>query len=311
MCRTLHDRKESHPAFPGAKHAKNNRRGFTLIEMLVVIAVIAILVSIAIPTVTVATEKAREAVDLSNVRSAYSKVMLAAMMGDTSQAGDVTYMHDRWYINVNLTQQKAGWQSGSGITISGITPSDSLHWVGNPAPGSVCTVSYSSESGAVLAWVYNFAEIMNTITVPGGSYDGQTVTQMLHEDGFTMLESSGSTGRLIGSEIKHQLGLNTVDDFSYKILPARGMGSDYYEIYISTDHTLKTNAGKNQSKVGSTTVTGYIYKIEPNGASTLVKVGTPQEIDIYTNGQGQEKLDVYGDQNAKRTPTNRVYTWDD
>lgn len=44
-------------------------KGFTLIEMLVVIAIIAVLVSIVIPTVTSATTKAEAAVDAANLRS--------------------------------------------------------------------------------------------------------------------------------------------------------------------------------------------------------------------------------------------------
>lgn len=46
-----------------------NKKGFTLIEMLVVIAIIAVLVSIVIPTVTSATTKAEAAVDAANLRS--------------------------------------------------------------------------------------------------------------------------------------------------------------------------------------------------------------------------------------------------
>lgn len=45
-----------------------NRKGFTLIEMLVVIAVIAVLVAIVVPTVTSATAKAKAATDAANLR---------------------------------------------------------------------------------------------------------------------------------------------------------------------------------------------------------------------------------------------------
>ena len=46
-----------------------NKKGFTLIEMLVVIAIIAVLVAIIIPTVTAATTKANAATDAANLRS--------------------------------------------------------------------------------------------------------------------------------------------------------------------------------------------------------------------------------------------------
>lgn len=46
-----------------------NKKGFTLIEMLVVIAIIAVLVSVIIPTVTAATDKAAAATDAANLRS--------------------------------------------------------------------------------------------------------------------------------------------------------------------------------------------------------------------------------------------------
>lgn len=46
-----------------------NKKGFTLIEMLVVIAIIAVLVSIIVPTVSTATTKAKAATDAANLRS--------------------------------------------------------------------------------------------------------------------------------------------------------------------------------------------------------------------------------------------------
>lgn len=64
-----------------------NKKGFTLIEMLVVIAIIAVLVSIIIPTVTAATVKAEAAVDAANLRSVMGQLngVLATANKMTSQ----------------------------------------------------------------------------------------------------------------------------------------------------------------------------------------------------------------------------------
>ena len=63
-----------------------NRKGFTLIEMLVVIAIIAILVAIIIPTVSNATEKAKQATDLANVRSMVAQYQIDLLNGDTTKS---------------------------------------------------------------------------------------------------------------------------------------------------------------------------------------------------------------------------------
>ena len=53
---------------------KINRKGFTLAELLIVVAIIAVLVAVAIPIFGSQLEKSREAADLANVRSAYAQV---------------------------------------------------------------------------------------------------------------------------------------------------------------------------------------------------------------------------------------------
>ena len=62
----------------------NNEKGFTLLEMMIVVAIIAVIVVISIPVFTGVMEKGREATDLANVRSAYAEVMIAAIQEDTS-----------------------------------------------------------------------------------------------------------------------------------------------------------------------------------------------------------------------------------
>ena len=57
-----------------------------MMELLTVIAILAVLVAIIIPVFSGYLEKSREAVDLANVRSAYSEVAVAVSVGDTECA---------------------------------------------------------------------------------------------------------------------------------------------------------------------------------------------------------------------------------
>ena len=85
----------------------NNRKGFTLAELLIVVAIIAVLVAVAIPVFTAQLEKAREATDIANVRSAYAEVMtnyLTHKDGETVQA-----------VTVEAKQTIASWQGPTGF----------------------------------------------------------------------------------------------------------------------------------------------------------------------------------------------------
>ena len=59
-----------------------NKKGFTLIEMLVVIAIIAVLVAIIIPVTVSATTKANAATDAANLRSVLGQANSLLMMKD-------------------------------------------------------------------------------------------------------------------------------------------------------------------------------------------------------------------------------------
>lgn len=58
-----------------------NKKGFTLMEMLVVIAIIAILVTILVPAISSSLRKAKEATDVANLRAAYAQYQLAMIDG--------------------------------------------------------------------------------------------------------------------------------------------------------------------------------------------------------------------------------------
>ena len=52
----------------------NKRKGFTIMEMLIVVAIIAILAAIAIPVFSSSLHKARVAADIANVRAYYAEL---------------------------------------------------------------------------------------------------------------------------------------------------------------------------------------------------------------------------------------------
>ena len=58
---------------------KNNKKGFTLAELLIVVAIIAVLVAIAIPVFSAQLKKAQQATELANIRSAYAEAVADKM----------------------------------------------------------------------------------------------------------------------------------------------------------------------------------------------------------------------------------------
>lgn len=70
---------------------KKNNKGFTLAELLIVVAIIAVLVAIAIPVFTTQLEKSRETTDMANLRSAYGA---ATVYGMTESAANATMYYD-------------------------------------------------------------------------------------------------------------------------------------------------------------------------------------------------------------------------
>ena len=63
----------------------NRKKGFTLAELLIVVAIIGILVAVAIPVFTSQLEKAREATDAANIRNAYAELMTKVITEDFLQ----------------------------------------------------------------------------------------------------------------------------------------------------------------------------------------------------------------------------------
>ena len=98
------------------KKTLRNKKGFTLAELLIVVAIIAVLVAIAIPIFNSQLEKARDATDAANVRSAYAEATADYLGASADTAATYKYKIDgkstdqNWSQTNNTTMEIGGQQ---------------------------------------------------------------------------------------------------------------------------------------------------------------------------------------------------------
>ena len=132
---------------------KKNNKGFTLAELLIVVAIIAVLVAIAIPIFTSQLEKSREAVDEANARSLYAETVAAVLAEDTTATttlkdctltvhkGESTGLITGT-ATLKLSQQRDGLEGGAtSVNIGGV---DVTGW----GPGKTLTITVLSDGTA-------------------------------------------------------------------------------------------------------------------------------------------------------------------
>ena len=108
---------------------KMNKKGFTLAELLIVVAIIAVLVAVAIPVFSTQLEKSRDAVTTSNLRAAYAEAMteMISESKSTSSAYPVACKGTKSDSDLSGTAKELPFSGDAISTIAGYTAAQTVN----------------------------------------------------------------------------------------------------------------------------------------------------------------------------------------
>ena len=228
---------------------KRNKRGFTLAELLIVVAIIAVLVAISIPIFSKQLEKSRESVDFANMRSAYAEVMVAAISDDAGsplKKADGTFQAE-----IQLRQKQERWQTG-GVENMQIGSAPYEEWDSKmPAIGGTATVTfYPATSKVIIDWGGSGS------SSGGGSGGGSGSIPALHG---TANRTDGSTFTR-GAVIQDDTGTCVILQGKWDAWTAYSKGATVAELTSQfTSDAVPLNASEIKDSSSETLQAGDIY----------------------------------------------------
>ena len=141
---------------------KLNKKGFTLAELLVVVAIIGVLVAISIPIFTAQLEKARDAVSVANLRTAYAEAQTLVLIGNNGEKSD------KATLTIDTTKADAYYSVAvEGVDLVGTKDSDNWSGLAAELPFTTQLGAETGKDGKNKTVTFNYDKdgVIKTVTI--------------------------------------------------------------------------------------------------------------------------------------------------
>ena len=281
------------------------RRGFTVVELVIVIAVIAVLATVLIPAFGNAVEKARESAAVQEAAGAYTEYLIESAAGGTTAeyvfyktenkvvvlkngASMGVYETDEEALKAAFDDTETSEDESAGCTLSALGINGLYFMQGSVQTGCV----HSYESVVTPPTCQSGGYTTHTCTLCGDEYtDSETPATGEHyyeNRKCVVCEIDATTAIQIGnpkqaSWLFNLIATNNLNIYEVDIVPKNGNGTSYECQFAYIPNQLVTNLiPKVQNLIDSKNITGIVLNADGNMKCLTEKREAEKETLIYS-----------------------------